>query len=414
MKILPKAIYHAIQPLYHYCVSACAAVWYGFPSRRLFVVGVTGTKGKSTVVELMNAIFERHRDVTALCSSVRFKIGDQSWPNETGNTMPGRFMLQRFLRQAADAGCRYVFIEVTSQGVLLSRHRFIDFDAAVVTNLQPEHIEAHGSFENYRRAKTDFFRYVAQHSRKPRLLFFVNRSMDDKRYFIDAIHNKGTLVEYDHSDADKLELAPTFFGEFNAENIAAAAALAREEKIDWQTIKEAIENFSGVPGRLEFIQQTPFAVLIDYAHTPDSLEKVYATIRSGLLKKGGRLIGVLGAAGGGRDTWKRPAMGKIAGRYCDIIFITNEDPFDEDPRTIIADIEKGIAPDQRSRVTVEIDRTAAIKLAIQSAQPGDVVVITGKGSERYIRIAHKKKIPWNEREVTLQALNQSEIRAKEV
>jgi UDP-N-acetylmuramoyl-L-alanyl-D-glutamate--2,6-diaminopimelate ligase len=398
--------------IYHFFLAWLGSVIYKHPSRKLFVIGVTGTKGKSTVIELINAILETASRRTALISSVRIKVADGSKPNLTGMSMPGRFYLQKFLKKAVDLDCQYAIIEVTSQGVLQYRDRFIDFNAAVLTNLEPEHIEAHGSFEKYRDSKVKFFENVAKHSVKPEKIFLINNHARDAVYFIRSVEKFGKTFLYSKEDIAKIKLKTKLIGEFNLENIAAAVAFARSQKIDWEIIKNAIESFSGVPGRLEFVQKDPFAVVIDYAHTPDSLEKVYQTLKTKSLKlKAGKLICVLGAAGGGRDVWKRPVMGEIAAKYCDQIILTNEDPFDEDPAKILSDIKSGISKSQFpiSNLKEILDRREAIRAAIRSAKKGDTVIITGKGSESAIRIAGGKKIPWNEKEVVAKILNNERI-----
>lgn len=400
-----------LRSLYHYLLAWFGSVIYKYPSQKLFVIGVTGTKGKSTVMELINAILEAAGKRTALMSSVRFKNDLLSEMNLTGMTMPGRLFIQRFLVRALGDGCEYAIIEVTSQGILQYRHRFIDFDAAILTNLEPEHIEAHGSFENYRNSKVKFFRDVASRSVKNPKFFFVNTEARDNEYFIKAVENMGRIIFYNKSDVSKLRIKTKLIGEFNYENIAAAVALARSRGIDWDTIRNAIERFDGVPGRLEFVQRTPFSVIIDYAHTPDSLEKVYLTVRKTIKKNRGRLICALGAAGGGRDVWKRPVMGEIAAKYCDRIILTNEDPFDEDPNQILSQIESGITKFKPSisKVKKVLDRKEAIKMAIRLAKKDDVVIITGKGSEPFMRVAGGKKIPWNEREIVMRILNNERI-----
>ena len=335
---------------YHFFWSFFGALFFGFPSNRIFVLGVTGTKGKSTVLELVNAILEAAGKKTALLSSVRIKIDQQSQKNYIGNTMPGRAFIQSFLRQAVGAGCEYALIEVTSQGVLQHRHRFINWGAALFTNLAPEHIEAHKGFENYRKAKGDFFRYVSGQKNPAKKLFFINKDDSSSQYFINAA-NDGKIILYSKSEISNslFAIPDSLKGDFNRENIAAAAAFAESQGISEETIKNAIKNFPGVPGRMETIQEKPFKVVIDYAHTPDSLEKVYQTINSKLLPAGrqgktqnSKLICVLGSAGGGRDKWKRPKMGEIAAKYCDEIILTNEDSYDENPNQILSEIKSGI------------------------------------------------------------------------
>jgi UDP-N-acetylmuramyl tripeptide synthase len=196
------------------------------------------------------------------------------------------------------------------------------------------------------------------------------------------------------------------FADFNLENAAAAAAFARSQNIDWPIIEAAFNKFKGLPGRMEFVRKTPFAVVIDYAHTPDSLEKVYKTLSGANLKlkvKRSKLICVLGSAGGGRDRWKRPVMGKIAAEYCREIILTNEDPYDEDPDKILEDIEGGFAGMVNYRKI--LDRKEAIWAALNSAEKGDTVIITGKGSEAWIHVADGNKIPWDEKKIVINLLN---------
>ncbi len=401
-----------LRSLYHYGLAWLGSVWYGHPSKKIFVVGVTGTKGKSTVTELINAILETAGKKTAISSSVRFKIGGESVPNTTGMSMPGRFFIQRFLADAVAEHCDYAIIEVTSQGILQHRHRFVHFDAAVITNLEPEHIEAHGSFENYRDSKVRLFSDTAHHSAKTEKAFIINSDARDYEFFVGAVGEKGTVALFNKHDVAKVKIKTKLIGEFNLENIAAAIAFARSQDIDWDTIKNAIEAFDGVPGRLEFVQKLPFSIIIDYAHTPDSLEKVYQTLKSPKSKvQSQKLICVLGAAGGGRDMWKRPVMGEIAAKYCDQIILTNEDPFDEDPQEIIDEIGAGILHAAKKKVRTVLDRRDAIRIAVKLAKKGDTVIITGKGSESSMRMADGKRIPWNEKEIVTKILNSEWIEA---
>lgn len=353
--------------IYHLGLAFLSAVIFRFPSRKIFVIGVTGTKGKSTVLELIGFILKKAGKKVAISSSIR--------NGESSMTMPGRFFLQRFLRRAVSNHCDYALIEVTSQGVLQNRHRFINWGAAIFTNLHPEHIESHGGFENYREAKLNFFRYVKG-------LFFINRDDENAPAFARVSTGKGEIILYGKSD-----LSSQLVGEFNKYNIGAAVAFVRSQKINEDIIIKVVAEFSGAPGRMGFVQKEPFAVVVDYAHTPDSLKNVYETLRSAQ----GKLICVLGAAGGGRDKWKRPEMGKIAAEYCDEIILTEEDSYDENLEDILKQIEGDFS------FMKILDRREAIKKAIDLAKTGDTIVITGKGSEKWIHLANGKKIPWSER-----------------
>lgn len=393
---------------YHFFLAWFGNIIFGFPSRHIIVIGVTGTKGKSTTVELISAVLKSGGFTTAVLGTVRKKIAGESVKNR-GNTMPGRFAIQRFLRDAVRAGCTHAIIEVSSQGVVQHRHRFIHWDAGVFLNLAPEHIESHGSFEAYRSAKVKFFR-DATRSKKSKKYFFINARDSEKGAFLAAVNGVSgcRAIEFDAGVfTTNVMLRNTWVStDFNLENSAAAIAVGEIFGVPADVSIRALAEFPGVPGRMELVQKNPFTVVIDYAHTPDSLKLVYGAVRR-VTSAPSKMICVLGAAAGGRDVWKRSVMGTIAYESCDEIILTNEDPFDENPEKIIADIERGF---QSSHITkppkIEkiLDRRSAIHTAIAHALPGDAVVITGKGSESTIRVAHGKSIPWNERTETESAI----------
>ncbi len=355
----------------------------------------------------------------ASISSLRLRINEKEERNEFSMTMPGRFALQRFLARAKKAGCRVAIIEVTSEGIAQSRHCGIDFDVAALTNITPEHIESHGSFEAYRNAKAELFKSIAQSFRKDsaikktivvngddeRAEYFLQFDADQKMIYLMTTppqsppmaiggENEGVVV----LTADQYEFDLKLPGAFNLANALCAAAIARSQGIPKEIIKKAIEGIKTIPGRMEYIQENPFAVIVDYAHTPDALEKMYETI-----KGNGRLICVLGAAGGGRDKWKRPELGRIASSYCDEIILTNEDPYDENPKEILHQIAQGLIP-RFSRYAFILNRAEAIERALRAAQQGDVVMITGKGAEPWMHMEAGRLVKWDDREKVRETL----------
>ena len=383
-----------LRSIWHFVWALLSAAYCGFPSRRLTLIGITGTKGKSTTLELLSEMLEETGVRTALLSSVYAKVGAERRRNFTGNSMPGRGFIQRFLRSAVRAGCRFALVEVTSQGVLQHRHRFISFDVGGITNLAPEHIEAHCSFTAYRDAKLAFFRVVARSSRATKRLFVRE---DDEAVSPFAALAPGITTRF---TLDDTLMPPGAFGEVNAENAALAAAIARWLGVPEEAIGRALRKFRGLPGRMEFVQKEPFGVVVDYAHTPDSLTKVYASLQ----KDYAGLVCVVGAAGGGRDRWKRSAMGSAAAKHCRFVVVTDEDPYDEDPAAILAEIEQGFKAQNFSAYETLLDRRAAIRRAIELARPGEAVVLTGKGSETGIHRARGLVEPWDDAEAARQAL----------
>lgn len=402
LKFIRKLTPKFIANIYHYKLALLAAVFYGFPSRKLTVIGVTGTKGKSSTVYFLSKVLEGAGYKTAVLSSIQSKIGDKEWPNKLKMTMPGRFQIQKFLSEAVTAGCKFAVIEVSSQGVVQSRHRFINFDSAVFTNLAPEHIESHGSFEKYKEAKLRFFRYVKN-----------NHILNKGDKYFDDFWNVPAKNKIVYSFADAQDLKLQIAGEFNLSNGAAATKTAEIYGINKNTAKNILENIKFVPGRMEFIEEgQDFKVVVDYAHTPDSLSKVYETLRNGykLTANSYKLVCVLGAAGGGRDKWKRPEFGKIAAEFCEEVILTNEDPYDENPEEILNQISSGFSQIRNpirqptDEIRKIIDRGEAIKKALNLAKKGDIVVITGKGCEQWMMLSDGKKIPWDDRKIVREEL----------
>jgi len=396
-EIIKKFIPTFLLNLYHFILAFFGALIYRFPSKKLKVFGVTGTNGKTTVVEMISKILEEAGYKVALANSIRFKIGEKEWPNTLRMTMPGRFALQRFLRQAVNSGCQYAILEITSEGIKQYRHKFINFGVAVFTNLAPEHIEAHGGFERYREAKGKLFQATKN-------IHIINIDDENAEYFLQFPAERKYTYGLNQGDINNrnLKLNLRLIGDFNIYNALSAISVGISQGIGLETCKSAVEKIKGIPGRMELVISEPFKIFVDYAFTPNALRKVYETLQNSKFKiQNSKMICVLGAAGGGRDKWKRPVLGSLAAKYCDKVIVTNEDPYDEDPYQILSMIKSGITKSQFpiSNFYEIIDRREAIRKALQLAKPNDVVIITGKGCEPSICLAGGKKIPWDDRRV---------------
>lgn len=406
-RILPRPVFDGALAAYHFAIAWGSALWYGFPSRKLFVIGVTGTKGKSSVTEMVNAILEEAGYRTAVASTIRFKILDESRPNLFKMTMPGRGFLQKFLAEALAAGATHVVLEITSEGARQYRNRGISLDALVFTNIAPEHIESHGSFENYKLAKLAIGEALVRSPKRPRIMVANADDELGKRFLALPVERS---LPYRLSDAKPYQaldgkVSMTFRdvtftvplpGEFTVMNALAAATLAEEIGVAPETVARALSHLAPIRGRVERIEcGQGFVAIVDYAHTPGSLSALYAAF------PGRRKVCVLGNTGGGRDTWKRPEMARIAEDACDVVILTNEDPYDEDPRAIIDMMARGM---QHTQPLIIMDRREAIRRALAEAKEGDAVLVTGKGTDPYIMEAAGKKTPWSDATVVREEL----------
>jgi UDP-N-acetylmuramoyl-L-alanyl-D-glutamate--2,6-diaminopimelate ligase len=422
-EIIKKIIPPVVLGWYHKALALVANVFYGFPSNKMVVIGVTGTNGKSTTVHLVAKMFEGAGFKVGSTSTVGFKIADKEWLNKKKMTMLGRFALQKMLRQMVKTGCKYAIIETSSQGVEQFRHLGVNYDVAVFTNLTPEHIEAHGGFENYKKAKGKFFQHLTAKPKKnidgkavPKTSI-VNIDDEHAKYFSEFSADKKYGYSINSSSnirAENIETGSGGFrftvnginfkinlpGGFNIYNALAAICVGMSQGLSLDIISKSLEKVSGVPGRMEFIDEgQKFKVLVDYAPEPASMAKLYETVRSvQFLAPGSKIIHVLGSAGGGRDKARRPILGKLAGENSDYVIITNEDPYNEDPMEIINQVAVGAVGEKEGVNLFKIlDRGEAIAKAISLAREDDLVIITGKGSEQAICVADNKKIPWDDR-----------------
>jgi len=410
-KIVRRLLPGFVLSAYHLSLAYLGALLYGFPSRKLIVIGVTGTDGKSSTIEYINAMFEAAGLRTALSNSIRVKVGTRT-EAATGRSMPGRFFIQRFLRRALAAGCSAAIIEMTSEGVKQSRHRAIAMDCLVFTNLTPEHIESHGSFEAYANAKFEIGRALLRSPKRPRIMVANADDRESARYLALLVEKKHGFSLSHHApfSADERGGAFTFEGrtmrvampgEFYLKNALAAAEVAHAFGIDTNAIEKGIARVTQIPGRVRRIEcGQNFSVIVDYALTPDALEKLYQTYGSS------KKICVFGCAGGGRDTWKRPMLGKLAEDYCESVILTNDIAYDEDARSIANDIARGM----KKKPEIILDRRVAIRRSLELAQKDDVVLITGMGIDNEITDENGRTVPWSDTAVAREELLKLQMR----
>ena len=426
---ISQLVPQGIKNIYHLAQAIIANVRYGFPSRKLQVIGVTGTNGKTTTTQFIARILEHAGKKTAVASTISFQIGGERRVNSSKFTTLSSWQLQKFLCEAVTSECEYAVLETSSHA--LDQHRVwgIAYDIAVMTNVTREHLDYHGTMEQYRRAKRMLFLMAKQ--------AVINLDMEDPEYF--RGHSKQPTIFYSTKDpnahlfAQKIELDfkgteftvdDTSFhlnipGLFNIENALAALGVARLLGIDFSVAAEALADITGVPGRMELVPNTKNAdIIIDYAVTPDAFEKLYASILP-LKIPGTKIIHVFGACGE-RDRGKRPMLGEIASGYADIVILTNEDPYHEDPERIIDEIEKGVMKKRPARITPRsgvggdtgyfriFDRREAIRKALALADIGDIVLVTGKGAEETMALGDEW-IPWNDRKVIEEELTKLAI-----
>jgi len=321
--------------------------------------------------------------------------------------MPGRFFLQKFLRRAVDAGCTHAVVEMTSEGTLQYRHKGVALDALVFTNLQPEHLELHGGFEAYAAAKLSLAKHLEGSPKRPRI---VVANTDDAygQKFLDAkveVHVPFSLKDAEPYTADDRKIrfvwrgvlfSVPLPGVFNLYNCLAALSLGEALGLKTNDMKRALEHVPVIPGRAERIEGSqPFAVVVDYAHTPDSLRALFETFAKH------RILAVFGATGGGRDTWKRKEMGAVADKFCSVAILTDDDSYDEHPESIAKEIAKGFA---RITPSIQTDRRKAIAEALAQAKDGNAVLIAGKGTDPYIMGARGTKEPWSDAQVAKEEL----------
>ena len=377
-------------------VGKVATLFYGNPSHKLKLVGVTGTNGKTTIATLLYNMFREFSYKVGLLSTVCNYIDDKAIPAD--HTTPDPIELNRLLADMVAAGCEYAFMECSSHAIHQHRISGLDFTGAIFTNLTRDHLDYHKTFENYRNAKKMFFDGLSKHA-------FAITNADDKNGMIMVQNTKATIKTYStkrmadfrakilechfegmYLEIDGKEVGVQFIGKFNVSNLLAVYGAAKMLGKKTDEILLALSTLKSVNGRLEPIQSPEgFTAIVDYAHTPDALENVLAAIHDVLDNKGGHIITVCGA-GGHRDKGKRPLMAQEAVKQSDTVILTSDNPRDEDPQAIINDMMAGLDATQRKKVLNIVDRKEAIRTASMMAKKGDVILVAGKGHETYQEI----------------------------
>ncbi len=412
---LPSGVTRILVPDSRLALGLLSSAFYQHPSQVLRVIGVTGTNGKGTTAHLIEAILTDAGLRCGLIGTTGAKVGEETLV--LTRTTPEAPELQALLRRMADARFPYAVMEVASHALALHRVAGCRFHIAVFTNLTQDHLDFHKTFDGYRATKRRLFelvdangaavvnlddpsgRTMSEASHAPVMTYGIERPADVRARDI-HLHLRGADFRI-QTPAGERTVASPLHGKFNVYNALAAIAVALSQRVPLDVVVPAVERFGGVPGRFEFVDEGQgFAVVVDYAHTPDGLENV---LRASADFVRGRTIVVFGC-GGDRDRTKRPIMGRIAAALADTVLVTSDNPRTEEPMAIIADIVDGLKGAE-GQLEVETDRRKAIYRAIELARPHDIVIIAGKGHEPYQEV-HGVRHPFDDRVVAREALRQ--------
>jgi len=457
---MKKLIPQSIKNFYHLFQAILANFIHGYPSQKINIIGVTGTNGKTTTCQFIASILEEAGKKVAMATTINFKIGEKEWVNKTKFTTLSSFAVQKFISQAVNAGCEYLILETSSHSLDQNRAWGVKYETAVITNITREHLDYHKDMENYRQAKLKLFQGIKN--------VVVNLDMEKPEDFISCksklkfgfttlnsnkIQNFNDQIRIIKAEEINLGIKQTSFkiqdtrlhryakhfgqasfklhlpGLFNIENALAAICVGLSENVDLETCSKALEKIKNIPGRMEYVpNENNLDIIIDYAVTPDSLEKLYELVNQikgnpersegshsdisninserffANAQNDSKVISVFGACGE-RDRGKRPMMGEIVSRFADVIILTNEDPYNEDPWQIINELAAGVKNKKENENFWKImDRREAIRKALAIAKPGDYIIVTGKGAEETMAVG-KEMIPWNDRKVIIEELD---------
>lgn len=458
LHLIKKLVPQPLFGLYHLALAWLGNILYFSPSKKLFLIGVTGTKGKTTTGYFIYQLLEKCAGKTALVSTTFFAISKNIEVNKTKMGMPGRLFLPSFFRRALRADAEYTVLETTSEGIAQHRQRFLDYNVAVFTSLSPEHIERHGGFSAYRAAKEKLFeqcqkthvlnlndehaKYFLKYPAKEKWGVVLDKKIPRfaPQNILEGITtspNKLKIREWKIIEEKKElisqeDILLSFPGKFNAINLMLSLATGRAAGLSLDKLTKTIPELALPPGRMQEITniKIPFRVFLDYAHEPLSLKSALEACREQLgsqiahgshivygrhiaryvpTKAKPKLICLIGAQGGGRDKWKRKVMGATAAKHCDFVIVGTEDPYEEDPDRINQALLEGVVSNKNFREGKNCwkftDRKEAIRKALSLAKANDIVILTGKGGEKLMCVGNKK-IPWDEEEeVRKQILN---------
>ena len=429
---IKKLIPEQVVSLYHLSLAASAAFYYGWPSKKIIIIGVTGTKGKTTSANFIWSVLTAGGYKTGLVGTANIRIGEKEFLNKYHMTMPGRFILQGLLRQMVNSDCTFCIVETTSEGMKQWRHYGIFYDIAVFTNLTPEHLQAHGGdFLKYKEAKGKLFSALEKNGSKTILGkrikkciiansdnehsdFYLSFQADEKftyglgnraKFIAGNIKNTSSGLEFSVGNENfKINI----LGKFNVYNTLPSIVIGKIFDIPYSKIQEGFVNLKIIPGRMEKISEGQnFLVFVDYAHEREGMNAILDTARELIAHENGRVIVLLGAEGGGRDKAKRSILGEIVAKKADFVIVSNVDPYEDDPKEICEDIAIAAEKFGKTRdkdLFVILDRREGIRKALSLANNNDVVLITGKGSEQSIVIGGKR-YPWDDRVVVREELH---------
>lgn len=426
-KLIKKILPEQILIWYHYAIANIAAFRYGYPTKHMLVIGITGTKGKTSTANFVWSVLTAGGYKVGLIGTANIRIGSIEKMNPYHMTMPKPFVLQRILREMKNAGCTHIVMEATSEGMKLGRHKGIYFDIGIFTNLSPEHLPNHGgSFEKYKEAKAALFKSLNKiekvvcgrvvppcsiiNAEDPHGPFYAHFFSGVTTYGINSGDTKAYHVEQTLRGmkffVDGTEFRMHIPGIFNIMNALPAIIVGRLFQIETPTIAAGVESLHSIPGRMEIIEKDPFTVIVDYAHEKLSMNALLDTAIGMKKISQNKIIVLFGAQGGGRDTEKRKWMGYAAGEKADIVILTSDDSYEEKPESIISDIaqyvrEKGKRDDKN--LFLIPDRRVAIRKAFQLAGNNDIVLLTGKGAEQFM-ITNTGNVPWDDRVIAKEEL----------